>query len=87
MKNDHNVQAKNESSGEESSNGELSTKMDLGSVFTPVKWKCHNVFVVRDFLPILGAHNPCLGTERRCEITAHMSCVANEYAEMGCNEI
>lgn len=60
---------------------------DSSCDITLVKWKCRNVSATMDFRPIPGAHNSCLGTKRRREITAHMACVANKYAKTGRDEV
>jgi hypothetical protein len=45
------------------------------------------VSAVRDFPPIPGKYNPCLGTERKIEMHAHLTQIAEEYNHMEREEI
>jgi hypothetical protein len=45
-----------------------------------VKWKPHNVSVIRDFSPILKKFNPYLSEERSRALHTHLTQISDEYA-------
>jgi hypothetical protein len=88
MRSDHSWPTQDESSSEGYSNDKIS--MRKTSTISPLQQNGNVAMYLhslRDFPPIPRMHNPCVSVERRHEIAAHISCMAEKYAEMEENEI